>query len=176
MTVDCFYYHIININKIFKPLNILNIRNADLYASAWLEARQASASVTSSMPSSFQDQFHERAVRIFDIVAERTAFDEPVPQIERAGRCIGVHRAGFEADPGISPPYPFGDDVPEHEAGNTPAPCFLKRMHRLYLAVGGTDLLQRAAPDQRLPVMHAPEADVGRAQSIQVQGMTGLRG
>ena len=86
-------------------------------------------------------------------------------------------RAGprFQAQPLVTAPLRFFEDVLEHRCRNTFAQMRLRGAHRLYFSVFAVEFLQGAAAVQFVVLPERPERDIGRSEAIQVQGMDALR-
>jgi hypothetical protein len=108
-------------------------------------------------------------VRVFLVVGEGAADREAEAAVQGLRRAEGGVRARLEAEALVAALARGVDDAPEHGAAGAAAAQGSGRAHRLDLAVGGCQLLERAATEQGVAVPHGPEGDLGDAQLGEVQ-------
>lgn len=108
------------------------------------------------------------------VIAEGTAGDEAVPLVEPKRRGERLGASGFKAEPRVTAPSGFADDVGQHCRADATAKRLWSSAHRLHLAVIGCDLFQRTHSDEASLLARRPEGDGRVLQPVEGEDVTRL--
>ena len=88
-----------------------------------------------------ETQFHEDAVLVGQVAAERARHDETLTEVELVSRLKGRVSPGLKAEFGVTTLLRHRDDVREHGQTGTPTAGSRRCAHGLDLAMVGRELL-----------------------------------